>query len=1299
MAIEASRQLAGGTKVTSFQLRKIIMKRALIVPDTKEGIEVSLSLATVDDQLTGSRTWRRFQITSYNASSDEWAEHCNGLITVEHELPLDPVDNRREAKEDIQAWKADLAHANQKCDKPINFKTTYNNLQTSGLNFGPLFRNLGEVRGSGSRLGRVVGSVIVPDIAQSMPKQFMHSHLIHPATMDSMIHMMIAAVLDFTGNPTLDQIRLPTFIREVWISADLNATPAHKFTGHATVSVMKSGKFEGQIRMLGEGSDTERIRMDGIELTPLESGLAESSERQLCSAIEYKPDLHFLDSRTACEVTSVGSSYEVEALYWVKRLQLATMIYVTDTLALCQDLDVTTLDSHMQRFIEWMKHMKGKLLRNEIIHLPYSEFQEVSQDEFLKEAIDKEIEEHSAEGAITARMGRNIYQVIRGQTDPLHLMFGQDNVMEQVYKEGLNLYNLPQHLRSHLSLLRHQHCELKVLEIGGGTGSFTAEILAVLCPDPTKSRGSIAKYTFTDISSGFFEKAKQRFQPWSNIMKFQSLNIERNAAGQGLQLGEYDLIFAGNVIHATANLQNTLQNLSSLLKPGGQLIMQEGIRQDFLWYPLVFGQLPGWWLGDEPCRQWCPYIPTEDWDDILVKAGFSGVDIEYPSSNNPDLTWQSILVSSTPTATQARRSKVNMLIVTTLSPRTRNIILFLRQHLQEIGYGSVNIVPPSELHTYVLSGVHCISLIDMECQYLTEMDTAQYNGLKDLLNGCENLLWITAGPEASPHASMSLGLLRTVRWERDSDGSNIIILTVSEQELAKQESAIFSRNIEKIAKHQFLNLSNDRHAEYLLRDGVIHIGRLSEWTIAEQFLGERSSKLYPQLQHFGDIDYPIELQETAAGTGEYHWVADPQHELLLADTEVEIEIRAFGLSPSPSGSALLNEAAGIVIKVGSRVKSTILGERVAFISAPTKGGRLRTHERVDHLLIAKIPDEMSFEIAAQLASAYTTQSHAINCCGDFDSEDTVLIHNGAMAVSQAAIQFAQRFGSKIFATVATPEERDLLVSEYKIPKEHIFSSRDLTFAKGVMRYTNGQGVNFIFNNMSGEALQASLACLASHGQFIDVAQKDARIDHTVDLASLSRNISIHKIDILSMAESRPKKVRDQLEHALALYSNDQIGQIRGSTVMDLTQIKEGLQSIQNGRSAKVVFIPDSSSMVPVVPRSTTPYQFEHDATYVLAGGYGGLGRSLARWMASRGAKNLIFLSRSSASSPEKREMVTDLKRIGCKVINHTCDVSDRSSLEALSGNQFSHLPPIKGCIQASMVLKVSPHHPGQNDKT
>jgi NAD(P)-dependent dehydrogenase (short-subunit alcohol dehydrogenase family) len=107
-----------------------------------------------------------------------------------------------------------------------------------------------------------------------------------------------------------------------------------------------------------------------------------------------------------------------------------------------------------------------------------------------------------------------------------------------------------------------------------------------------------------------------------------------------------------------------------------------------------------------------------------------------------------------------------------------------------------------------------------------------------------------------------------------------------------------------------------------------------------------------------------------------------------------------------------------------------------------------------------------------------------------------------------------------------------------------------------------------------------------------------------------------------------------------------------------------------------------------VPKPQTPYLFPENVTYVLAGGLGGLGRSIARWMVSRGARHLVFLSRKGASSDAARELVEDLRENGCMVNAVACDVSDRQALEQAISECEKSMPPIKGCIQGAMQLKV-----------
>ena len=100
--------------------------------------------------------------------------------------------------------------------------------------------------------------------------------------------------------------------------------------------------------------------------------------------------------------------------------------------------------------------------------------------------------------------------------------------------------------------------------------------------------------------------------------------------------------------------------------------------------------------------------------------------------------------------------------------------------------------------------------------------------------------------------------------------------------------------------------------------------------------------------------------------------------------------------------------------------------------------------------------------------------------------------------------------------------------------------------------------------------------------------------------------------------------------------------------------------------------------------------FDAESSYLIAGGLGGLGRSAARWMARRGAKNLVLLSRSGVRAEASIALVEDLKSMGVHVIAPACDVTDPKSLSAVITECTRTIPPIKGVIQASMVLKVCP---------
>jgi NAD(P)-dependent dehydrogenase (short-subunit alcohol dehydrogenase family) len=108
----------------------------------------------------------------------------------------------------------------------------------------------------------------------------------------------------------------------------------------------------------------------------------------------------------------------------------------------------------------------------------------------------------------------------------------------------------------------------------------------------------------------------------------------------------------------------------------------------------------------------------------------------------------------------------------------------------------------------------------------------------------------------------------------------------------------------------------------------------------------------------------------------------------------------------------------------------------------------------------------------------------------------------------------------------------------------------------------------------------------------------------------------------------------------------------------------------------------------MLPSQKPSYHFDAKASYVISGGTGGLGRSMARWMVRRGARNIILLSRSGDSSEKAKELLVELKAEGAQVVAPSCDVTDHGALSNTLRQCLSSMPPIKGCIQGSMVLKV-----------
>lgn len=95
-----------------------------------------------------------------------------------------------------------------------------------------------------------------------------------------------------------------------------------------------------------------------------------------------------------------------------------------------------------------------------------------------------------------------------------------------------------------------------------------------------------------------------------------------------------------------------------------------------------------------------------------------------------------------------------------------------------------------------------------------------------------------------------------------------------------------------------------------------------------------------------------------------------------------------------------------------------------------------------------------------------------------------------------------------------------------------------------------------------------------------------------------------------------------------------------------------------------------------------------DATYILVGGTGGLGRSMARWMVAKGARNIVLVSRSGAVAGRVKELVDELAAVGANILVRQCNVVNKAEVDELIFTGLKDLPPIRGVVHGTMVLRV-----------
>jgi NADPH:quinone reductase-like Zn-dependent oxidoreductase/acyl carrier protein len=400
--------------------------------------------------------------------------------------------------------------------------------------------------------------------------------------------------------------------------------------------------------------------------------------------------------------------------------------------------------------------------------------------------------------------------------------------------------------------------------------------------------------------------------------------------------------------------------------------------------------------------------------------------------------------------------------------------------------------------------------------------------------------------------------------------------------------------------------------------------------------------------------------------------------------QVEIRVRTSGLNfrdvmnamglypggPIPFGA----ECAGTVTAVGGGVEDIQVGNDVIAIAS----GSLAAFVTADAQAVLPKPAALSFEEAATIPIAFLTAYYAFHQLAKLTTGESVLIHAAAGGVGLAAVQLAQRVGARIFATAGTPEKREFLES---IGVHHVMDSRSLAFADEVMQNTDGRGVDVVLNSLPGEYASKSLSILGAHGRFVEIGKTDIYQNKQLGLFPFRNNLSYFALDLERVCRERPALIRSLFLELVALFKDGSL-QPLPRQVFPIKDVADAFRYMARRKNIGKVVL----SLENVTPESrASAVQLRDDGTYLITGGLGGLGLTVARWMVDKGARNLVLLSRTGRSA-DGDKAVDSLRAAGANVMLVKADVSDEADVAHVLDDVQKSMPPLRGIVHAAGVI-------------
>ncbi|KAL2017252.1 hypothetical protein VTK56DRAFT_2364 [Thermocarpiscus australiensis] len=1212
MAGEAARQVTGIEDGVSF--RDVAVNTALVL-DEEAPTEVITTMRRHRLTDTLNSEWWEFNVSSYNGHV--WTKHCSGQVRA------------RSVSETV------LEDARQHEDLPrkVDAQRWYESARQEGLGYGPSFTTMGQIRSSTGWPHRATAE------AQNNRWGDDAQYHLHPIILDTWLQLMSCSVSDGIGHAyrrlLASRVESLTILRCGADRLQLSATSRPTDAGYVGEGWITAG---GTTILQTSGFHTSLFE----EFDP-----SENNSIPITARCEWVPHVDFKN------INDLIKSPPDQATFMAQLSELAeSAIALASRTAGSTEVQAP----HLIKYKEWLMQQAPPDLGGAGI---------VAALTRGVESLVEELQDTPARcaAAAIAAISANIGALLNGETTAWEVLDAEHDTSQDGFIDFLREHDDLDYLRC----VAHTKPNISVLELGAGLGKKTSRIVHSL----TRVDGQplYSKYVVADSSSGLLGTAKERLKGIPNMDFIVFDAGESTPADQGLEGRQFDLILASNVVHASTNIQRSLQNLHGLLSPRGRLLLEEP-RPGLLWTKFVMGAMSDWWShADDLNRVDEPFMSLERWQDELAAAGFADVDYARPDSEH---CTNNILVAR-PQLPHPPTKRITLL-------RDGNdtdldlIVQELEARDYQISRCSLDQIPPQ--------GQDVLAVLEEDQPFLENMDSARLKSLKSFLDhlGGAGLLWVTRLSSIGcrdPRYAQVIGLVRTLRSETAID-----IATLETERITSPGGAATLADVLCSFQTRKEDGSLGPDYEYAIHNDQVLVNRVFPFTLDHELVVADPS------------DEAVVTQTHPGRLNTLTW--STKSVIAPKDDEVEVEVHASGLNfrdvlvgmqiiPGRHEPKFGYEATGVVRRVGPGVTKLRIGDRVVALGVNTFATVVTGRE----VMFDKLPDNISFVEGACIPTIFITAVYALVDLGRLSKGQSVLIHSAAGGVGLAAIQVARMIGAEVYTTVGSQEKVQYLMETCGIPRNRIFNSRNASFVDDLLRETGGKGVDVALNSLAGELLHATWRCVAPWGTMVEIGKRDLLGNAQLDMSPFLANRSYCCLDVDQMRSERPQLSSRLLKYIMDCFSKGLFTPIRVDRVFSAPAVLDAFRYMQQGKHiGKIVLeIRDAAGKLVVQDVDATKRvraKLDGAASYLLIGGLGGLGRSVAVWMVQHGARKLSFLSRSAGSGKHDADFVRELESMGCTVQLIRGDVANPDDVaRAVDGA----LAPLKGIVQMSMVLR------------